>query len=230
MQQIKFKLFLIIFFFLSQNTQAQNFRLSIGTDIPYQHYIGATLELDRIDIAYRTGILVPPYSDIILDIAESLGTSEIYINLLDASYDFGWMNSLGAYYKFGKQKNWYLGPEFRLDYLTGADTRADFIESIVGQPLNRRVQIGSNDEVQLSLTTYALGLRLGRSFYLEEKKRHIINVEFSAAKHIATQTSLTVDAQNAATINEILDDLMWEEVFKPYGFVGGIGVAYAYRF
>ena len=229
MRQIQYTLFLIIFFLLSQNTQAQNFKLSIGTDIPYQHYLGATLELNRIDIAYRTGILVPPYSDIILDIAESLGTPELYINLLDASYDFGWMNSLGAYYKFGKQKNWYLGPEFRLDLLTAADSRTDLVEAVIGQSISRN-PLNRASVIQLGLTTYAFGLRFGRAFTFGKDNKHQINAEFSISKHIASQTSLSLNNQDVSNINQLLDDLFWEEVFKPYGYLGGVGVAYAYRF
>jgi hypothetical protein len=73
-----------------ENVNAQKLNLSIGTDIPYQFFVGAGLETEPIDISYRTGILVPPYSDMILSIIESLGTAEVYINLLDVAYDRGW--------------------------------------------------------------------------------------------------------------------------------------------
>lgn len=103
----------IMALFVSFNAYAQGVGLSIGTDFPYSHYLGFNYELETVDFSYRTGLLVPPYSDAIIVIIDGLGTDEIYINLLEVTYDLGWMNSLGAYFKFGEDKSWYLGPEFR---------------------------------------------------------------------------------------------------------------------
>lgn len=213
---------------LFTDTKAQNTSFSFGTDIPYQHYVGVNVETNHVDISYRTGILVPPYSDAILSILEEFGTDEIYIDLLDAAYNFGWMNSIGAYYKIGQQKRWYTGAEFRFDYLSAADSPADLLEVVVGEPIPNRLQL--NNKVQLGLAMYAVGIRFGRSFSIGENEKHSIKAEFSFSKHIATNSSLLINNKSAENINLILDDLLWEDVFKKYGFIGGLGVAYHYNF
>ncbi len=87
---------------LTFNLKAQQMRLSIGTDIPYQHYLGASFKMIDLDISLRTGVLLPPYSDAILSIMEAMGTMEIYTRILENTFNFGWMNSMGAYYRFSK--------------------------------------------------------------------------------------------------------------------------------
>lgn len=225
--------YLIIFFITlvgSFNALSQNASFSVGTDIPYQHYIGINLETKKIDISYRAGILIPPYSDAILDIIQKLGTKEIYINLLDSSFDFGWMNSIGTYYKFGKQKNWYAGGELRFDYLTAADTPIDLIEAVTGQSLNIVNILNNNIELTLGLRMLAAGLRVGKSFSISANNKHHFKTEISISKYIATQSILKVNGQNLERINQELDKLLWEDVFRSYGYVGGIGLAYSYKF
>jgi hypothetical protein len=223
---------LIIFTFLLCSfhfSKAQKFGLSIGTDIPYQYYLGATLQTTHIDISYRTGILVPPYSDAILNLLETLGASEIYIDFLEAAYDFGWMNSIGSYYKFPKN-NWYLGGEFRLDYLTAADSNKDIIAAITGRSFTRINPLIDEQQVEYSLLLYGFGIRAGKSFHISENKKHQIKAEISLSKYFATQSYLSANNSNAEDINNTLDQLLWENVFKNYGFIGGIGIAYSYTF
>ena len=214
----------------SFNALSQNLSFSVGTDIPYQHYIGINFETKKIDMSYRTGILIPPYSDAILDIIQNLGTDEIYINLLDTSFDFGWMNNIGTYYKFGKQKNWYIGSELRFDNLTVADTPKDLIEALTGQSVNTVNLIDKNIELKLGLRMIAVGLRFGKSFSISSNNKHHIKTEFSINKYITTQSVLKVNGKNFERINQELDRLLWEDVFRPYGYVGGIGFAYCYKF
>ncbi len=214
----------------SFNALSQNVSFSVGTDAPYQHYIGINLETKKIDISYRTGILIPPYSDAILDIIHQLGTDDIYIDLLDASFDFGWMNSIGTYYKFGKQKNWYAGGELRLDYLTTADIPIGLIESVTGQSVNLLSLLNKNIELKLGLRMIAVGLRFGKSFSISVNNKHHFKTEISINKYISTQSILKINDQNLELINQELDRLLWEDVFRRYGYVGGIGFAYSYKF
>ncbi len=86
---MKYLYFLIFISIISFELNSQNLSILTGTDVPYQHYIGATLQSKQVDISYRTGILVPPYSDAILGIIERLGTNETYIDLLQPAYKFG---------------------------------------------------------------------------------------------------------------------------------------------
>lgn len=221
---------LSILFFLTPKANSQSFSASIGTDIPYQHYLGINMELKNIDISYRTGILVPPYSDAILGIIERLGTDEIYIKLLDVAYEFGWMNSVGVYYKFGSEQKWYAGSEFRFDYLSASDTPAELVEAISGQTINRPNFINRNIELKLGLRMLALGLRFGRTFNLGTSNKHFLKTEFSISKHIATQSILQGNGNNLERINQEIDKLLWDDVFKTYGYVGGFGIAYSYKF
>ncbi len=220
----------LVFSTIPTFVQGQKTSLSVGTDIPYQFYLGATLETPTIDISYRTGILVPPYSNIILNTLEAFGTKDIYIKMLDDSYNFGWMNSIGMYYKLGKQRSWYFGPEFRLDYLTASDTPFDLIEAVTGYNMFMLPWTSNRINAELGLTMYAVGLRLGHSIVLDKNNHHILRTEFSLSKHIATQSSLFINNQSADNINQKLDKKLWEDVFKTYGFVGGIGLSYSYRF
>jgi hypothetical protein len=219
--------FLVVLF----DTQAQNLSLTVGTDIPYQFYVGTSLETKHLDAYYRTGILSTPYSDAILNVLGSFEIDQEYIDLLDASYQFGWMNGIGILGKIGKKKQWYGGAELRVDRLTASDTPADLIEIVTGESINRPVRPGRSESVaELGLTTYGIGVRLGRRIDLDEDAQHSIRIELSATKHIASQTSLTINDEEADRLNQALDELFWEDVFKPYGFLGGLGISYSYRF
>lgn len=218
----------------SLNVSAQNFSLSAGTDIPYQHYLAVNLELKKIDFSYRTGILTPPYSDAILDIINVLGTDDIYIDLLDASFDFGWTNSIGTYYKFGKKKDWYVGGEIRYDYLTAADAPQSIIQTITGQPISLVSFLFSSVELKLGLKMLATGFRFGKSFTLSSNNKHHLKTEISGSKYILTQSVLELQGLNLGLnlepINKELNSLLWEDVFKKYGYIGGLGIAYSYSF
>jgi hypothetical protein len=61
----------------SFNLKAQQISLSVGTDIPYQHYLGTSIKSTSLDISYRTGVLIPPYADVILSLTEEMGINEI---------------------------------------------------------------------------------------------------------------------------------------------------------
>ena len=81
-----FYLALTTFIFHHTVCKAQELSLQIGTDIPYQHYLSANLQVGSVQFSYGTGVLVPPYSDAILALIQGLGVDEIYIDLLDASF------------------------------------------------------------------------------------------------------------------------------------------------
>jgi hypothetical protein len=202
----------------------------VGTDIPYQHFIGISHSVNYVTVSLRTGLLVPPYSDLILKTLEVMGTNEAYIQLLESSYEFGWMNSLGMYYRFGNTQKWYLGPEFRVDHLIAPDTPDELIESVTGEEISRIVNRGANqnqnNNTRLSITTFALGLRFGRVFRLIP--RHRIHAEISLYKHVGVHTQLESNGERIPDQN--LENLFWEDVFKPYGYLGGIGIVYSYSF
>lgn len=223
-------LILLVFLVCYNSSNAQGLEFSIGSDIPYQHYVGAAYETKHFNLAGRSGVLTPPYSDAILDIIQAFGTDEIYINLLDASFQFGWMNSIGANLKFGKHKSWYAGSELRLDYLTAADTPHELLEAITGEAIVIGGLARRNIELKMGLRLFGAGFRFGRYFKLGPSNKHFIKTELSFIKYLSTQTSLSGNGQNLTLINQELNKLIWDDVFKPYGFAGGIGLAYSYRF
>jgi hypothetical protein len=147
--------------------------------------------------------------------------------MLESAYQFGWMNSISAQYKFGLEKSWYCGLDLRLDYLTAADTPVDLIEAAVGAQFNifdffNPLEVNA----KLGLTTYASGIRIGRKFALGSSKKNSLNLEFSIAKHFMTQSRFLINGNKAEDTNKIIDNMLWENVFKNYGYLGGFGISY----
>ncbi len=221
----------IILSILPKSIDAQKFGISFGTDIPYQHYAGVNLQYEHTDYGFRTGILAKPYSGMILNLLEAFGTEDVYINMLESAFRFGWMNGLGASYKFGRNKNWYAGPELRFDFLTASDTPTELVEAATGESiLNLYPRFRDGIDIRLGLVMYAAGIRMGRTFQLGENKDHYWVIELSAFKHYATQSLLEINDREADRLNSIVDELLWEDVFKEYGYYGGAGISYNYVF
>ncbi len=222
---MKSLLITLLGFLLCYSTKAQHFNLLIGTDIPYQFSIGIQPETKHFSFPVKTGLLIPPYSDAILAMLEEFGTAPVYINLLKSSYQLGWMNSLGIQYKFGEEKLWHTGADIRFDWLTAEDTPEGIIASVSGYQISSR----NNSEIKLGLFTTAGGLRVGRKVMLGKKHKHFLDIEFSVYKHFNSASKLLVDNNTATRANAEIDSLLWEDVFKPYGYLGGIGLTYNYQ-
>jgi hypothetical protein len=208
-------------------SNAQNITFSAGIDVPIQHYLGVNLETKNIDLYYRTGVLIPPFSNTILKILKKLGTEEIYINLLDASFDFGWMNSIGASYKFGNNKRWYFGSEVRFDYLSAADTPEDLLEAAIEKPVN--IYRTKKNKIELGLNMFATGFRFGRLFNIDKQNRHYFRIEILFSKYVSTQSFLRINDKYPERLNNELNKILWQDVFKNYGYAGGIGFAYSFK-
>lgn len=204
--------------------------LMMGTDIPYQLNIGAAYDTNMIRVYGRSGVLIGPYSTLTLSIIEMLGTDEAYIALLESSYQFGSMNSLGVQYKFGKNKLWQVGTEFRFDYLFASETPKELIDAITDESLISVGPMALERSIQMSLMTYAIGMRIGREFVIEKNNRHSLLIELSVFKHFSTVTRAYLDGEYAERLTNSLDTLLWEDVFLPYGYLGGIGIQYKYAF
>ena len=229
MFRIQKHIIIILTFLMPILIKAQSISLGIGTDIPYQVYANVTFETKQVDISYKSGILTRPYSDAILNLFQALGTDEIYIKLLETSYDFGWMNTLGAYYKFGEKRKWYAGPELRFDYFTASETPSGILEEIAGDRFENGNQT-TNIKGKLSVMTYAIGWRSGYKFELKQNNKHNFRIEISAAKYIATHATLKINGESNTNLNKYVDEQIWENMFKRNGVLIGFGVSYAYRF
>ena len=222
-----------LFLLFSTQANAENLLVSVGTDIPYQFHAGASYDLNRIRFSARSGILVEPYSSMTISLIGAFGVDEIYINLLESAYQLGSMNSISTQYLLGEKKLWYLGPEFRFDYLTAADTPVDLVESVTGESISTGSgpRAGSKEvDLQMGLMMYAAGLRVGRAIPFGEGQKHNLLVDLSFHKHYSTKTSLYINEEQPEKLNEMLDELLWEDVFLPYGYLGGLGLSYSYSF
>lgn len=220
---------LTVFFTLQlQVINAQNLHFKVGTDIPYQFSIGIGVEHKSFGLAFETGVLTPPYSNAILNIIEALGTDELYINLLNSSFSFGSMNALQPHYLLGKNKNWAMGLDLRYDFLTASDAPTDVIEQLLERNLFTPLQ--RNRTVSMSLGLLGTGLRLSRRFPLGKTNNHQVQIELSAIKHIGTITNVQLNNLESEVLSKEVNTLLWDDVFKPYGYVGGLGVKYIYKF
>ncbi|MEC7987523.1 MAG: hypothetical protein VX278_20320 [Myxococcota bacterium] len=204
--------------------------LMIGTDVPYQVNLGAAYDAGPVRFSFRSGILAGPYSTLTLSIVEMLGTDEVYINLLEASYQFGSMNSLGTQYMFGQKKRWQIGTEFRFDYLFASETPEELIDAVTGESSTPSGPFIAERNIEMSLMMYAIGLRFGREFVVGKDEHHSFLIEFSLFKHFSTVTRLNINGEYAERLTDSLDTLLWEEVFLPYGYLGGVGLNYKYTF
>ena len=214
---------------LTPTVESAEYSVQIGSDLPYQNGIGLSRDRGPIRISLRTGILYGVYSDLTLNLISVLGTDEVYIDLLESSFGFGFMNSIGAYYLFCKKNVWYIGPEIRFDYLQAADTSSELVESITGSSIqNTPGPLSQEPNISLQLAMYAVGVRMGRTFYLAEN--HHIDIELSLYKHYNTNTRFFINEDESQRLTSILDPLLWEDVFLPYGYLGGIGLSYRYLF
>jgi len=221
---------LLLFLAVSSTiVEAQTPSLLVGTDIPYQLHMGAAFDLENFRFSVRSGVLAGPYSTLTLSLIETLGTDEIYISLLESSYQFGFMNGVAFQYKFGKKKLWSIGPEMRFDYLTASDTSEDLIEAITGESIFPNAGIiNKEQELSFDLMMYAIGIRVSRALPLDSQNRHHLLLDISFYKHYMTQTHLFLNQGYADRISETLNDLLWEDVFLPYGYLAGFGLSYRY--
>ena len=221
---------LLMILFARQAVGSSGFSLLAGTDAPYQIGVGGSYDLKNIKLSMKTGILAGPYSGLTISLIERLGTPDVYIDLLDSAYELGYMNSLSAQIRLGKKKLWLLGPELRLDYLTASDTPSELLEVVLGEPIPTGGRFAQELEVELGLMMYAAGLRTGREIPLGANEKSSLLLELSFFKHIATQSQLNINAATPEALNSALDELLWEDVFRPYGYLGGLGLTYSYLF
>ena len=69
----------------------------------------------------------------------------------------------------------------------------------------------------------AAGFRFGKSFDLSLNAKHRLKTEISVNKYIVTQPKLELNGLyfglDLEPINKELDKLLWDDVFKKYGYV-----------
>jgi len=216
---------------LGSELSAQEYSVTAGTEFPYQHYLGFNVHVNDLDISYRTGILNKPYSDILIDALSIYDYPDEVLDFLKETYEVGWMNSIGVYKRFGKNKQWYLGPEFRLDYLNQQTTPVEVAESFFDDARLNDFEIidESTEDVEVSLLTLAFGVRVGRTFQpIKNNPRHLINAELAIYRYIEVHSKVTIDGNNSEIVDELTDELLSKDFFGPHGQFPVLGVSYSY--
>ncbi len=235
---LKFKVLtaLLVLFTININAQEANlsdFSITVGTDIPYEHYVGLNYNINKFDLSYRTGVLAPPYSDLLINSLSIYDVKDEYIDLLEATFEFGWMNSLGAYYRFGEQNQWYIGTEFRIDYFNQKTTPVEVFETIFEDSSVSNLNIIDENirDTEIGLTTFAFGLRIGRTFQLiKDNPQHLLNVEFALHRYISSRSKVTLNGNESGAVGRLTDELLWNNFFRDHGQVPVLGVSYTYVF
>ena len=222
-------LILCVFMTLSSHSHAKQWGLEVGTDIPYQYKVAVSHSWDRLEVHLHTGVLTKPYSQVILNLIHALGTEQIYIDLLTPSFQLGWMNGFSMRYQFGKNRSWFVGPEIKLDHLIAQDTPRDLLEIVTGQNLNSLRINPQSTQVSMGLNLLSVGVRVGKSFAIDKKRKHFIRLDVNAFKHLSSRSFLQINNQEPKLMNQELDQLLWEEVFQPYGYFGGVSVTYLFK-
>lgn len=205
-------------------------QLVLGTDFPYQNYIGVNYPLTDFDIAVKTGVLTPPYSSVLIKMFGAYGAEDTHLQLIDESFRFGWMNTLGVYYKTGKNKQWYVGADIRFDFLTTNEVPESALIEAVDTSLRKYLNfLPFKLNAELSVQLAGAGIRGGKVFQLDESGKHQLAIDISAFKYLYSKSTTKINEREFDIISNYVDDLIWEDVFKKYGYVVGIGISYRYR-
>jgi hypothetical protein len=72
--------------------------------------------------------------------------------------------------------------------------------------------------------------RIGKTFRLGADNKHFLKTEFSVSKYLSSESLLQGNGNNLDRVNSRLDNLQWEDVFKPCGYVAGFGIVLCLQF
>lgn len=211
---------------------AQSPFLVLGTDVPVQYYVGIGLDADRLGLTYRAGYPGEPYPGMLTGAMAAIGLDELYVDLIDDSFGGGWMNTLSAQVSAGRRRRFRIGLDLRHDRLRASDDAVSLLGPVLGPGLTAALAAAGGEavaaRVQCNLT--GLGLRASRDLRLGRGGRHRLRVEASLAKYLEAATSLAFDGDELAAFEELAsglaESILARQVFDPYGYVGGLGVAY----
>ena len=223
---------ILLFVFVLYNqilySQKNNFSVHIGADFPYQNYIGLGYEFNDYQVVLRTGLMPSSYSKTISDVLMKLNVSEQYTQVIDASFDKAWMNSIAGYYSFGKYCNLYLGPELRMDQVSFDQTGAELLEIVTGREVTSSFLQASS--VFMNVELISIGSRLGYSIAIDNSQKHNLNFDFSLFKIIGIRSYITINDEQQSSLSSSFSNRLWDESLKNQGYFGGFGIAYKYCF
>ena len=202
---------------------------TLGTDVPYQYYGGLGVELAPLTLAYRAGLLAAPYPAALTTLLEGIGLDALYADLIDASFDRGWMNTLSVQLAVGRRGCTRLGLDLRHDRVATDDTSFDVVAPVLGPGLAAALAPPGGEagvEIRVASRLTGGGLRASHDLTLGRSRRHALRLELSLAKYVGSATTLALDGEENAALSAVAEALLRRDVFGPHGLVGGVGVGY----
>ena len=208
---------------------------ALGPDVPYQYYAGLGITLDQLTLTYRAGLPGPPYPGIVARGMGAIGLDEVYVDLIGDSFAGGWLNTFSVQVRGGRERHWAFGIDLRHDRLAAEASATELLGPVVGPAFTAALALAGGDDTGARVATVltGAGLRISRDVPLGRRRRHALRLDFSLAKYLDARTALSFDGERLASLEPIASqlaaDILSREIFDPYGYVGGLGVAYVHR-
>ncbi len=210
--------------------QAQQLKISAGTQVPLQHAMGIQARpIPAFSVQADLGIITRPYDGMILQFLEWFNTGEEYLRMIEGAFELGGSADLRVQGHLG---NWYAGAYGQYISLRAADRPLDLIENyyhidLDGFPEFRRLNITSQ-EVQLKSELVQLGVTAGREF-LFASPRWGMFLEVSVSKNIASRNRGYASGKELRTLTVLIDDEL-DPVYRAYAYIPSVNVGVTYRF
>ena len=206
------------------HSQSNPIRLKLMVDVPVQFGVGyETSSAGRLTGDFSFGLLTKPNSTIILNVMEGFGVDPAVKLMIEDAFESGMVFKTGLNYQMGKG---YLGVHLQHLFLKGEETSRENVEEVMGEDLssypryNRR---STQNVVDVSLKSYLLqvGLSYGYRISVNEQFEIIPQISFSA--NIYSQSSVSSDIRDYATLSESVDDYL-KDIYHTYAFLPALSV------
>ena len=210
--------------------QAQQLKVSAGTQVPVQYAVGIQYRpFPSFSAQAGLGVITRPYDGMILQFLEWFNTDQEYLRMIEGAFEAGGSADLRLQGHLG---NWYLGAYAQYITLRAADRPLDLIENyynidLDGFPEFRRLNITSN-EVQLKSELFQLGVAAGREFHFASPRWGMF-LEVSVSKNIASRNRGYANGKEMRTLTVLIDDEL-DPVYRAYAYIPSVNVGVTYRF
>lgn len=225
-QSTKKQLLLFLALLLASMVHAQEVYLSLGTQVPLQHELRVQVHAsERVALHAGIGWLTRPYDEAILGIMGKLGTAQVYIDLLENTFQQGWIVQSGIHYQWN---NHYVGVFGQSIRLTAEDTPAQLVSTVLG--LNSLIYQWlrlPDEQMQLHSQLWQAGLFYGYRWPLPNR-RWAIHTEVAFSAHMASKSQLSSPRREVSTLSDWLHNDL-QQVYKQYAYLPTLRVAVAYR-
>ncbi|MGB0521341.1 MAG: hypothetical protein ACPGJS_00205 [Flammeovirgaceae bacterium] len=214
-------LIIIVLFFASFTSSAQQHRIKFGTQAPISHFIGYEYEFkNRMTVGMEVGLLTSPYGELFNSMMRNWGMEERMRKLLNDTFTYGWV--------FQPSVGYTINSKYHIDVFgqhfyssTTAPPVNSFVEffgtgidpAILDQlPLNTDLRIvgklyhvGALVERRIPFKNPKWELRVGLGFSSNIRTRNIIEIKQTGSVQIAQET---LDLITDQTNQEIRDNYL----------------------